>query len=190
MPKAGQVRVRLNRRMTAETADWLCTVYRPPKPTVLGGGNADDVALGVQHARTLSTVLRKIAVRRRPQEDFTCAVDREAAQWLGHLWEAALYLGGRALLADNEAGFILLPFDVRRTLRSFHVASHARRGRKNLTIPQLEDQLGGRIHRGSEDDAGRHRRRALKDLKYERDLREWLLGGNTVLGSPETVPKK
>jgi hypothetical protein len=176
--------------MAAATADWLESVYRPPTPTVLGEGTPDDVELEVQHARRISAELRKKAQRRRQREDFLCPIDRRTARWLGHLWDAALLLGGIGLLADNEAGFITIPPDVQRTLQSFRFASRTARGRPRLSLDEMEDQEMDRTHRGSADDGGRHKRRIAREAIYERALRKWIADGNSALGSTDTLPKK
>jgi hypothetical protein len=186
VPKAGQVRVALNKHAAAETATWLAIVYRPPPSSVVG--TAKNRALDLAIAGRLADHLDKVARRRRAHEDFVVPIDRQDAAWLAGLWDAATWLGGAVLLADNDEGYIALPASVRMTLQSFSQALRGRVGRPRLTLGELEQQETCPSRGG--DDFGRHQRRIRRDARYERAVRDWLKRGNTILVGQESHPKK
>jgi len=105
MPKAGQVRVYLTRRMAADTAAWLSNVYVPPPLTALGGSNGADQELQIERALRLAAILQKGARRRRSGEDFVCLIETELATWCGRKCES-LAITRNSLAADNDPGFI------------------------------------------------------------------------------------
>ena len=186
MPRAGQVKVQLTRRMAADTAAWLCDVYTPPTPTVLGGGSAEHRRAELESGRRVGRLLGKRARWRRAREEFACALDRDDAQWLGHLWEATLWFGGAGLSADNDAGFIVVPFNVRRALKRFHDRARVRRGPARRSRRDLEERASPTFNMIGE----RQRKRTKRQLKYDLAVEAWIKRGNSLLGGPEPFPEK
>lgn len=185
MPRAGQVRIPLTRRMAADTADWLANVYVPPPADGIGGLTPADQELQIEQARCLASILRKSARRRRSNENFVCLVERELARWIGAKWEAVALTRG-ALVADNAAGFIGVPFNVQRALASFRAAAGGRPGRPRLSLAKLERRESGEVEHLDE----RHRKRVARRARYERRVADWHRRGNTFLGSDEPYPEK
>lgn len=183
MPKRGEIRVRVTRRMAAATADWLANVYVPPPPGWLSTLTDQERQKG--RAKQLATILDKRARWRRSSEEFICVVDRELAAWFGSKYRvAALRRGG--MEADNEMGFIRVPLDVLRAMKTFNAAARARRGRVNLSRSELECRVSGQVKNVDE----RNLKKNKAQLLYERRVDEWHRRGNTCMTGPEPYPQK
>ena len=183
MPKRGEIRVLLNRRIAAATAAWLANVYVPPAPGWLS--TPADQERQTDHAKRLAAILDKRARRRRSCEEFTCVVDRELAAWFGSKY-AAVVLGRGGMAADNESGIIAVPLDVRRAMRAFYAALRSRRGRMNLSRAELERRASGQVKNVDE----RNLKKNKAQLRYERKVDEWHRRGNTHITGPEPYPQK
>lgn len=183
MPRTGEIRVALTRRMAADTADWLTNVYAPPPPSALGFTVAEQ-QWQVDRALCLASILRKSARRRRSSEKFVCLVDRALARWLGAKWDASAITRG-ILVADNPDGFIRVPFNVQRAMATFRAAATVRPGRPRLSLTSLERRESGEV----EHLDVRQRKRVARRARYERRVTDWHRRGNTILGSDEPFPE-
>lgn len=182
MGKKGEVRLSLTRREAKILGEWLLETYAPPPPSVMAGTSHRDQQGRKDQAARLGEAFARAAIRRRTSEGFVMLIYREDAKWLSHFYDVAV-IGQGYLVADNEEGFLWIPFEIWPLLKRCRDAFKSRQGNRHLTPKKLAD----RVERLIAVDPT-HRSKLARRARYNQAFAEWSARGNTILGGREPPP--